>query len=291
MALFGALAGIAGGIIGGRNERRAIEDSTEATLTANREALEEIRRQFDVNRNDRQPFLDVGVQANDRLAALYGLSGSSPSASAPAVAPQQASFPQNAFNLTGVPLIGDPLSGSAGRLGGIFRTPSIVPQGPAASATGVPNTGQTPQGLEVFTSSPEFRLNEIFQASPDYQFRLDESLRAVGNNASARGLVNSGSRLKAILERAGNLASGEFGNFTNLFRDFGSSLFNLSGRGQQTVEANAADGNRTAGAAASIAQNSGNAIANGALASGVSRAGTIGDMAGGIRRLGGIFGF
>lgn len=54
-----------------------------------------------------------------------------------------------------------------------------------------------------------------FQASPDYQFRLGQSLDGVTQNKAVNGLLRSGSALSAVTKRAGDLASGEFGNWWN----------------------------------------------------------------------------
>lgn len=54
-----------------------------------------------------------------------------------------------------------------------------------------------------------------FFASPDYQFRRDEGLKAVQNSAAAQGGLYSGNALKGIEEFGSNLAAGEFGNYFN----------------------------------------------------------------------------
>jgi hypothetical protein len=57
--------------------------------------------------------------------------------------------------------------------------------------------------------------NANFMASPDYKFRLGQSLDAVTTNKGVNGLLRSGSALNAVTQRAGDLASGEFGNWWN----------------------------------------------------------------------------
>jgi hypothetical protein len=52
-----------------------------------------------------------------------------------------------------------------------------------------------------------------FQASPDYKYRLGQSLDAVTNNKAVNGLLRSGSALSAVTQKAGDMASSEFGNW------------------------------------------------------------------------------
>lgn len=52
-----------------------------------------------------------------------------------------------------------------------------------------------------------------FTKSPGYQFRVDEALKGVDRNAATQGLYNSGGRLKALMDRAGEVASSEYNNF------------------------------------------------------------------------------
>lgn len=54
-----------------------------------------------------------------------------------------------------------------------------------------------------------------FQASPDYNFRMSEGLKAVNQNRATAGLLNSGSALKGVSDYAQNTAAGEFGDWWN----------------------------------------------------------------------------
>lgn len=58
-----------------------------------------------------------------------------------------------------------------------------------------------------------------FTASPDYQFRFDEGMRALENSAAARGGLLSGNFARSAQEFGQGLASTEFANyFDRLFR-------------------------------------------------------------------------
>jgi hypothetical protein len=79
-----------------------------------------------------------------------------------------------------------------------------------------------------------------FQASPDYNFRLQQGLAGVTQNQAVNGLLKSGSSLKALNDYAQNTASGEFGNWWN--RQAG-----LANVGQAANAANAQAGQFYAG--------------------------------------------
>lgn len=79
-------------------------------------------------------------------------------------------------------------------------------------------------GLEGGTAlSPE----QVMEMDPGYEFRLGEGLKAGRNIAGARGMLNSGSTLKALTRFGQDYASNEFGNIY-------SRLAGVSGTGQQT---------------------------------------------------------
>lgn len=109
-----------------------------------------------------------------------------------------------------------------------------------------------------------------FQASPDYQFRMDEGTKALDRSATSRGLLRSGAQQKAITDFAGNLASGEYGNYLN-------NLFKLSGSGSEA----ASSGNNTAG---SLTQGAGNSILQGGIARGSAYAAGANALASGISK-------
>lgn len=86
-------------------------------------------------------------------------------------------------------------------------------------------------------NGPEASANAqaVFQASPDYQFRLNESLRGLTARNAALGIQDSGAAQRSALTLAGNQASGEFGNYAN-------RLAGLAGVGQTAAQNSAAQG-------------------------------------------------
>ena len=95
-----------------------------------------------------------------------------------------------------------------------------------------------------------------FEASPDYQFRLDQGLQAMDRSAASRGRLLSGATLKGAQEYGQNLASSEYGNYTN-------RLAALAGIGQTATQSVTGSGQNYANAVSANNTNAGNARASG----------------------------
>ena len=95
-----------------------------------------------------------------------------------------------------------------------------------------------------------------FEASPDYNFRMSEGLKAVNQNRATAGLLQSGSALRGVSDYAQNTAAGEYGDWWN--RQSG-----LAGVGQAANNANQQAGSQ-------YANNSQNALMNNAGVQGSS---------------------
>lgn len=110
-----------------------------------------------------------------------------------------------------------------------------------------------------------------FTQTPGYQYTQDEAMRAVMANQSARGLVNSGSTLRALQDRAANLADQNYGNYMN-------RLAALTGIGQTATGQGMAAGQGYGGQASGVIGQGTSAANNyltqgaGALASGQNQA-------------------
>lgn len=111
---------------------------------------------------------------------------------------------------------------------------------------------------------------ENFYTSPGYQFRMDEGLRAIDADASAKGMLRSGATMKAAEAFGQGLASQEydkyFGRASDQFGSYFNRLMNLStlgenaaaGVGQQGQISANAQSNIATGAAGAEARNIGN---------------------------------
>lgn len=73
------------------------------------------------------------------------------------------------------------------------------------------------QGQNYLGDMLRMPTQEDFLASPDYEFRRGEGMRGIESSAAAGGGLLSSSTLKALNRFNSNLASGEWGNFTNRF--------------------------------------------------------------------------
>lgn len=146
---------------------------------------------------------------------------------------------------------------------------------------------------------------EAFEASPGYQFRLDEGMKAIERAASARGLRLSGSALKDAARFGQGTASQEYGDFYNrrqndfsrdygvmtdtFNRDYGMAmdsrnlLSSLAGMGQTATQAQIGAGNQFAAGTSANLANRGNALAQGAM-------GQAGAVTSGINNLSNIYG-
>src|SRR5262249_31640867 len=54
---------------------------------------------------------------------------------------------------------------------------------------------------------------QTFQTSPGYQWTVDQAMRATNASAAQGEMLHSGATLKALQDRASNLANQEFGNY------------------------------------------------------------------------------
>jgi hypothetical protein len=124
-----------------------------------------------------------------------------------------------------------------------------------------------------FPDDPNTSL-EAFEASPGYQFRLDEGMKAIERAASARGLRLSGSALKDAARFGQGTAADEFGAFygrtmNDYGREYGEAmdsrnlLSSLAGMGQQATQAQIGAGNQYAAGTSANLTNQGNALAQG----------------------------
>lgn len=175
--------------------------------------------QYDTTRADYGPYRAVGYNALNKLAGLYGVGT------------------ENAMvgGMTGQ-------SGAGGRVvslpgGGSYTVPGTATGTPAkGAANGAPDYGG-------------------FYASPSYQFRLDEGMKAIQRSAAARGGLNTGATMKSINNFAQGTASTEFDNYAN-------RIAALAGVGQSATGATAQAGQNYANGAANAYTNAGNARAS-----------------------------
>lgn len=116
-----------------------------------------------------------------------------------------------------------------------------------------------------------FDLND-FQASPSYQFNLQEGENAINKAARARGNYYAPATLRDTARYASGLASNEFTNAYNRYNtdrgNIWNRMFALSGSGQNAAAQQGAFGANTANNIAGNTIGSGNAQAAGLVGAG-----------------------
>lgn len=269
-AILGSAAlGAGASIAGSRSQSNAARNAANASQQATDAAVAEQRRQYDLSRQDMQPWLTAGNSALNTLAGLYGLNTSPGAASSDTYAFLQANPQAKAAIDAGY--FGGPSNYDAAvnwyrnQYGGASNP---VTTGGATPTSGT-GTGATP-APGVTAGGPNLGA---FFASPDYQFRLNEQNRALTARNAALGIQDSGAAQKAALQYSGNLASGEFNNYAN-------RLASIAGVGQTAAQSQAAAGQNFANSYGSLlgqnAQNLGSSYA----AQGANSANLWGNLAG-----------
>jgi hypothetical protein len=109
-----------------------------------------------------------------------------------------------------------------------------------------------------------------FQATPGFQFRMNEATDAVQAAAAARGMLRSGGTMAALSDRAGNVASQEYGTFLD-------RLGGMATIGQNAAAQTGAAGQNYAQGMTNAFAARGNAASAGAIGSANAIQGAIGN--------------
>jgi hypothetical protein len=277
-----ALIGGATQVISGNKAASATKNAAAATDATNRYI-------FDTTRADYAPYRTVGNNALGKLADLYGVgTGGGTDWEAYVRADPAAMRDWQMYHSGGGPVAnpnavaGSPAAGGdlgtnflrgALRTGATASAPAMItPDNMTLAEYGQyhwRNDGGkrdlTPYQAGSGTGTGAGNYGG-FEASPGYQFRMDEAMKAIERSAAARGNLNSGATMDALQRRAQGVASSEFENYAN-------RLASLAGVGQSATGAVAQAGqnyaqqqgatNMAAGQArASAYANTGNAINN-----------------------------
>lgn len=214
-----------------------------AQADAARSAAGEQARQFDLIRSDTAPYREAGVAALNQLASIYGLN--------PTTNPELTTL-QNQ----------------------LAQTPQQIQTGTTQQVVGTDGSRADVYGdVPVYGANPEYTALQdriaalptqtqaapdysAFFQSPDYQFRLGEGQRAIDRSLASRGRALSGAGVRAGVNYASSLASGEFGNYFN-------RLAGIAGIGQAGVNTSANAGLQTGANTGNALMAAGNARASG----------------------------
>jgi hypothetical protein len=253
------------------------------------------RYQYDTTRADNAPFRETGVQANNRLAYLMGLS---PGTSSPPGA-------AGAGGMTAEQLRAELLGQYTSTTGGSSdpslgmnwtRDGDTQTYTPQAGTQSIDETGlqaaiqarmgqqtqQAQQTQAAQSNDPAFgSLSRNFTAAdmdadPVYQsglkFGLDEGTKGINRQAAAGGSMLSGATLKALTRFGNDYGSTKANESYNRFNTNNNQQYNrlagLSGAGQQATNAVSAAGTNMANNISQSQQGVGNARGSAYLAQG-----------------------
>lgn len=220
---FGAVAGVAGALI----SSSASGDAADSQAAASAATDATNRYIFDEQKKLQEPFRNVGVQANNKLAYLLGLD--SGAANDP-YGPSGPTYEQLRKEMEGQFTTKTPMNLSqAGDEMGNFVTNWSTPDyrfDPGKSLVDESGLNAAIQKRMAEYRAPQradpndpaygslmkkFGM-EDFEADPGYEFRRTEGMRGVEGSAAARGGLLSGAAQKAIQKYGQGLASQEYGN-------------------------------------------------------------------------------
>lgn len=230
-----AIAGVAGAAIGANATNKAAQKGAAASQQATDATIAEQRRQFDIGQQNQQPWLDTGRNALSVLGGMYGLNNGQGGGSSAGGQNWNSYLSANPDVATAIQ--GGAYGGEGGIAGAAQRHYNEygIGEGRAAPAASTPY--------------------DSFLASPDYQFRQDEQMRALTARNAALGIQDSGAAQRSALQLSGNLASGEFNNYAN-------RLSSLAGVGQTAAQNTAAAGQNFANSMGQVLSNNAQNLAS-----------------------------
>ena len=214
----------------------------------------------DTARSDNEPWRNVGVGALGKLASLYGLGTDAGGKTTTDWTAYVNGNPDALANWNAIKGNSDgaQFNGDIAKFGQYHY--------------GADGSRRDLTTFRTATSSAGGQFGD-FVASPGYQFRMDQSLKAIERSAAARGGLRSGATMKALNDYAQGTASDEFARYTGqlgALAGIGQSANQANQQAGAQYAANQAQTNAQMGAARSSAyQNTGNAINN-----------TVGNLAG-----------
>lgn len=223
---FSAIASVASGIMGASSAKkaaRAQQQAAEQDLAFQRET-----RDLIFNRMD--PFYNQGLTAQNALAFEYGLG---PRPMVGGAAPQIETFTETmSMGQPVMPEFGPGKTGEEARMR--WGRGEGLSMGQPQSVTRYRVGGNTFNTLEEAQAwananpqgGTEYRG---FQATPGYQFQMDQGVGAVNALAGARGGLDSGRTRQDLLTFGQGLANQEYGNYLNRLSGMAGTGFSAAG--------------------------------------------------------------
>lgn len=289
----GVVAGIGGALIGASASKSAGKAQAAASDRATQAEREMFERQVELQ----SPFREAGLQANNQLMYLLGLTPNAATGTGGMTYEQARAqlLPQYTKTSTtggaNAPWQAPSHPDFANALVGGWSAPQTSTTTETVDTEGLETAirrlmAENP-GQQFDTSDPaygslmrRFSMND-FEADPGYQFRMDEGMRGVEGGAAARGGLLSGAALKAIQKYGQGLASQEYGNAYNRFTSDQTNQYNrLAG----LVNTGQGATNQISNAAGAFGQSQANNIIGAGNAQAAGTIGAANSIVGGINQ-------
>jgi hypothetical protein len=237
-AVVPALIGGAASLYAGSQANKGIQRGIDAQQQATQQSLDLQRQQFDQTRQDQAPFRQGGLAGLDAILADYGLGNQGPQAGQPDYGAYVTGNPDIAAEAQRVLASNPNAIGDLNQDGRVDATDygqyhaQTFGDRPVPTAQGAATAPQTAEQRlqEQVGERPTFAPREeynrpgyvapdvsinAFQASPDYNFRLQEGSRNLNAFNAAKGVTGSGAAAKALVGYGQNLAGAEYGDFVD----------------------------------------------------------------------------
>ena len=262
------MGGIIGGVFGAISANKAAKQQA-ASASADLAFQKETR---DIVFDRYEPFYQTGLGANNALAFEMGLGGRP---TVGGTAPTIETFTTTTPGTTPAEGYYNPqLGGSPGDRTYTGATPGTA----ATSTTGYRVGDKTFASMEEAqayananqTGGSEYRG---FQATPGYQFQLDQGNASVNALAGAKGGLNSGATMQALSQFNQGLANQEYGNYL-------SRLMSMAGGGQAAAGGQAGAAQSAASGVSNAYSGIGNALSAGSIGVGNAISGGINNQIG-----------
>lgn len=264
-----------GGIIGGLFQASAAKKAANQQAAAAAQDLAFQRETRDLIFDRTDPFYQSGITAQNALNYELGL-GNRPMIGG--AAPQVETFTETMSmgqpTQGAMPYFGPGKTGEEARQRWQSGQGQGLSMGQPASTTRYRVGGQTFDTMDAAqayatanpTGGTEYRG---FQATPGYQFALDQGNNNINALAGARGGLNSGRTLEALQNNGIGMANQEYGNYLNRLTGMAGSGQNAAGM-QANAATNAASGVSNALSGIGNAQSAGTIGAANGIAGGIN---------------------
>jgi len=261
----GGIASIAGGLIGASSAKKAAaaqERAAQRDIEFQQETRDLIFDRLD-------PFYQPGITAQNALAFELGL-GDRPMVGG--TAPQIEEFTVQGQPMAMQPQAAPGGDGNGAFVGNLAARPAMRPTSTTQFRVGDRTFGSREEAQAFAAANPtgatEYRG---FQATPGFQFALDQGNASVNALAGARGGLNSGRTLQDLSTFNMGMANQEYGNYLN-------RLTGMSGQGFSAAGATANAATNAASGVSNALSGIGNAQAAGAIGQGNAWTGALNNL-------------